>query len=63
MPHCWKSSVAAHFFKNKVMIIIFLKYVIDGNGNENESLDRLCWGIMSVFQSSGAKRFILLNFI
>ena len=25
MPHCWKSHVAAHFFKNKVMIIVFLR--------------------------------------
>ena len=29
MPHCWKSRVADHFFKNKVMIIIFLKLAND----------------------------------
>ena len=57
-----------YFFRNKVMIIVFLKWakwynVIDGSGNENEWLDGLCWSSISVFQSSGAKRFILLNFI
>ena len=29
LPHCWKSQVAAHFFKNKVMIIVFLKLAND----------------------------------
>ena len=29
MPHCWKSCVAAHFFKIKVMIIVFLKCAND----------------------------------
>ena len=29
MPHLWKSRVAAHFFKNKVMIIVFLKRAND----------------------------------
>ena len=29
VPHCWKSRVAAHFFKNKVMIIVFLKWAND----------------------------------
>ena len=29
MPHCWKPRVAAHFFKNKVMIIVFLNWAND----------------------------------